>query len=255
MGGGRTQDEAKQPTKPCAHPPPGQNAPHTTHCCPGTGWGGLYLHPDARGGKRSSIRSPTWGRDGGEGAGPPASSSCQGCTQRPAQHHSNPPGGCGCSSCPRCVPTPPAFPGLARALPGTANRVPPPGPAQPRRPPVLPGAWERGAGGVGGLHPGVLARPICVCQRCGAGLTLGSHPLGYRRIWGPPSCSQHKARHSPPPSRERATKLCLPPHPPHPHLLFARAAPKPQWTLNPLFPAQRGRGGLEPPAEGSHCPL
>lgn len=131
----------------------GRTAPHITHCYLGRGGGGYILHPDARGGKRFSIRSLTWGRDVGEGVGPPASSSCQSCTQRPAQHHSNPPGGCGCSSCPCCVPTPPAFPGLARALPGTANPVPPPRPAQPHRPLMLPGAWERDAGGGLGAVP------------------------------------------------------------------------------------------------------
>lgn len=137
----------------------GRMPPHTTHCCLGRR-GGYILHPDAQGGKRSSIRSPTWGRDVREGVGPPASSSCQSCTQRPAQHHSNPPGGCGCSSCPCCVPTPPSFPGLARALPCTANPVPPPPP--PAQPSPTDPRCSRGRGnvmlvGLWGLHPGVLA--------------------------------------------------------------------------------------------------
>lgn len=175
------QDEAKQPTKPCTHPPVGQNASPHHPLLPGEEEGGIFYTLMLRVGKGAPSGARRGGEMSGRGSGPPPAPPARAAPSAQPNITATPPGAVG------APPARAAFQHLLLSLglpgpcpaPPTRCLPPPPGPTQPHRPPMLPGAWERDAGGVLGAAPrgpgtvlghGLSAR----AKGCSAGVTVGS---------------------------------------------------------------------------------
>ena len=142
MGGGRTQDEAKQPTKPCAHPPLGENAPHTTHCCPGRGGGYIYT-PMLGVGKGAPSGARRGGEMAGRGPGPPPAPPARAAPSAQPNITATPPGAVG---------APPARAAFQHLLPSPGLPGPCPAPPTGYLPPAQPSPADprcsRGLGNV-----------------------------------------------------------------------------------------------------------